>query len=262
MLRRLLLSAASRPAATRTARRLSTAVPGKESTLPGYTSLATATADDFASQDVAFAEVSASQADRVLALLRTEAGGTFLHQLDLLEHSLQSATRAYRDGADEELVVVALLHDIGEVLCPGNHGEVAAGLLRPYVSAANHWLLLHHEVYQAHYYAGAMNERPGMAPIDPDLRDRFRDHPFHEHTIRFCERYDQTSFDPEYQSLPLEFFEPMVKSIFAREPWMHADLGESELEEPARSKAELASAYPTGGGADSSFPSSSSSSSP
>ena len=215
--------------------------------LPGYTSLAAATAADFAAQDAAFAEVSASQADRVLGLLRREAGGTFLHQLDLLEHSLQSATRAHRDGADEELVVVALLHDIGEVLCPGNHGEVAAGLLRPYVSAANHWLLLHHEVYQAHYYAGAMNERPGTAPIDPDLRDRFRDHPHHEHTIRFCERYDQTSFDPDYESLPLEFFEPMVRSIFSREPWKHVGggAGSDGLEEPARSKAELASAYPS-----------------
>ena len=80
-------------------------------------------------------KVSASQADRVLGLLRREAGGTFLHQLDLLEHSLQSATRAHRDGADEELVVVALLHDIGEVLCPGNHGEVAAGLLQSCTAA-------------------------------------------------------------------------------------------------------------------------------
>ena len=254
MLRSLLR--ASRPAASRIARQLSTTksnrtFPGEISSLPGYTSLATATAEDFASQDVAFAEVSVTQADRVLALLKAEAGGTFLHQLDLLEHSLQSATRAYHDGADEELVVVALLHDIGEVLCPGNHGEVAAGMLRPYVSAANHWLLLHHEIYQAHYYAGAMNERPGMDPIDPNLRDRFCDHPYHEHTTRFCERYDQTSFDPEYESLPLEFFEPMVRNIFAREPWMHAGQGETELDEPARSKAELASAYPTGSEGDS-----------
>ena len=211
--------------------------------LPAYTSLATATADDFTLQDAAFADVSASQADRVLALLRHETSGTFLHTLDLLEHSLQSATRAHRDGADEELVVVALLHDIGEVLCPGNHGEVAAGLLRPYISAENHWLLLHHEVYQAHYYAEAMNERPGMNPIDPDLRDRFKDHPCHAHTVHFCENYDQTSFDPEYDSLPLEFFEPMVRRVFAREPWKHTG---GAQQEPAIAKAELASAYPPG----------------
>ena len=216
--------------------------------LPRYTSLSSATASDFSLQDAAFEEVAKSQADRVLALLRAETGGTFLHELDLLEHSLQSASRAYRDGADEELVVVALLHDIGEVLCPGNHGEVAAGLLRPYIRAENHWLLLHHEVYQAHYYADAMNTRSSetggdnAAMIDPDLRDRFKDHPCHAHTVAFCEKYDQVSFDPDYESLPLEFFEPMVRRIFAREPWTHT----GEQQEPAIAKAELAAAYPSG----------------
>ena len=118
----------------------------------------------------------------------------------------------------------------------------AAGLLRPYVSARNHWLLLHHEVYQAHYYADAMNQREGMTSrIDPDLRDRFADHEYHAHTVAFCEKYDQTAFDPDYPSLPLEFFEPMVRRIFARTPWQHSD---GALEEPALAKAELSSAYP------------------
>jgi predicted HD phosphohydrolase len=208
--------------------------------VPTYSSLATATAEDFSTQDITFAHVASTQADRVLTLLKNETDKTFLHCLDLLEHSLQSATRAYRDGADEEMVVVALLHDIGEVLSPGNHGEVAAGLLRPYVSDKNHWLLLHHEIYQAHYYADAMNERPNMTPIDPDIRDRFSDHKYHEHTIYFCEKYDQTSFDKEYDTLPLEFFEPMVRNIFARTPWKYT----GELSEPAKAKKELASAYP------------------
>jgi predicted HD phosphohydrolase len=205
-----------------------------------YPSLAEASPEDFTTQDETFARVASSQADRVLRLLRNETEGTFLHCLDLLEHSLQSATRAYRDGADEELVVVALLHDIGEVLSPGNHGEVAAGLLRPYVHEKNHWLLLHHEIYQAHYYADAMNQRPGVSPIDPDLRDRFIDHEHHMHTLEFCEKYDQTSFEKDYDTLPLEFFEPMVRNVFARTPWKHT----GSLSEPARSKKELASAYP------------------
>ena len=206
-----------------------------------YKSLAEATADDFTTQDISFAKVASSQADRVLSLLRSETEGTFLHCLDLLEHSLQTATRAYRDGANEELVVVALLHDIGEVLSPGNHGEVAAGLLRPYISDENHWLLLHHEIYQAHYYADAMNERStNMTPIDKDLRDRFIDHPHHQHTVDFCEKWDQQSFEQEYDTLPLEFFEPMVRNVFARTPWKYTEA----LMEPGKSKKELASAYP------------------
>lgn len=219
-------------------------IPPPDLPVAEYKSLSSATADDFSIQDVTFAHVAKSQADRVLSLLKNETDGTFLHCLDLLEHSLQTATRAHRDGADEELVVVALLHDIGEVLSPGNHGEVAAGLLRPYVSEQNHWLLLHHEIYQAHYYADAMSERPNVTPINPDLRDRFKDNEHHSHAINFCEKYDQVSFDQNYESLPLEFFEPMVRSIFARTPWEFCGASVGELVEPARSKAELASAYP------------------
>ena len=206
-----------------------------------YPSLAEATPEDFTTQDITFAHVATSQADRVLSLLKNETDQTFLHCLDLLEHSLQTATRAYRNDENEELVVVALLHDIGEVLSPGNHGEVAAGLLKPYVSDQNHWLLLHHEIYQAHYYADAMNQRPNMMPINPDLRDRFKDHKHHQHTIDFCENYDQKSFDVNYETLPLEFFEPMVRNIFSRTPWKYTG---DDLAEPGKSKKELASAYP------------------
>ena len=215
-------------------------VPPTDLPVATYPSLAEATPEDFSTQDITFAHVATSQADRVLSLLQNETDQTFLHCLDLLEHSLQTATRAYRNNEDEELVVVALLHDIGEVLSPGNHGEVAAGLLKPYVSDQNHWLLLHHEIYQAHYYAEAMNQRPNMAPINKDLRDRFKDHEHHQHTIDFCENYDQKSFDVNYETLPLEFFEPMVRNIFARTPWKHT----GDLCEPGKSKKELASAYP------------------
>ena len=129
-----------------------------------------------------------------------------------LEHSLQSATRAHRDGADEEMVVAALLHDIGDLLSPYNHSEMAAAVLRPYVSEKTYWIVRHHGLFQSYYYA---HHSGG----DRNARDAYRDHPWYQATVDFCERWDQSSFDPEYDSLPLEFFEPVVKRVFAREPF-------------------------------------------
>jgi predicted HD phosphohydrolase len=107
--------------------------------------------------------------------------------------------------------VVALLHDIGDPIAPDNHSEVAAAILRPYVSDDNTWLLKHHGVFQGYYYFDKIGQ-------DRDARERFRSHPCCEKTVMFCERWDQTSFDPDYDTLPLETFEPMVRRIFARKP--------------------------------------------
>ena len=128
------------------------------------------------------------------------------------EHSLQSATRAHRDGADEETVVAALLHDIGDLLAPHNHSELAAAVLRPYVSERTYWVVRQHGLFQSYYYAHHMGG-------DRNARDRYIDHPWYQDAVDFCHRWDQSSFDPEYESLPLEFFEPMVRRIFAREPF-------------------------------------------
>ena len=127
-----------------------------------------------------------------------------------LEHSLQSATRAHRAGESEELVVAALLHDIGDLLAPHSHSEMAASILRPYVSKKTYWIIKHHGLFQMYYYAHHLGG-------DRNARERFLDHPWYEDAVRFCEEYDQNCFDPEYESEPLSFFEPMVRRVFSEE---------------------------------------------
>ena len=177
-----------------------------------FTSMAAGTKEDYEMLERLEAEFAASTADRVLEQLRGLAGSLGGYKVDRLEHSLQSATRAYRDDADEEMVVAALLHDIGDLLSPHNHSELAAAVLRPYVSERTYWIVREHGLFQSYYYAHHFGG-------DRNARDRFIDHPWYQDTVDFCERWDQSSFDPEYESLPLEFFEPMVRRIFAREPF-------------------------------------------
>jgi predicted HD phosphohydrolase len=147
-------------------------------------------------------------ADRVLAHLALLDGDYGGFPIDRLAHSLQSATRAYHDGMDEEYVVCALLHDIGDTLGSYNHPDIAAAILKPFVSEANHWMVANHGVFQGYYFFEHLG-------LDKDMRDHFRDHPHFEHTARFCHRHDQSAFDPDYDNLPLSFFEPMVRRLFA-----------------------------------------------
>ncbi len=183
-----------------------------ETAMVSFTSMAAGTKEDYEMLERLEAEFAASTADRVLEQLRGLAGSLGGYKVDRLEHSLQSATRAYRDDADEEMVVAALLHDIGDLLSPHNHSELAAAVLRPYVSERTYWIVREHGLFQSYYYAHHFGG-------DRNARDRFIDHPWYQDTVDFCERWDQSSFDPEYESLPLEFFEPMVRRIFAREPF-------------------------------------------
>lgn len=150
-------------------------------------------------------------ANTALSLLKQMAGPTLGYKVDRYVHSLQSATRAHRDGADEEAVVCALLHDIGDVLAPENHSQVAAAMLRPYVNQENYWVVQHHGLFQGYYYYHHIGK-------DRNGRDQFRDHPHYGACVRFCEDWDQMSFDPDYDTLDLEFFEPMVHRVFARKP--------------------------------------------
>ncbi len=177
-----------------------------------FTSMAEGTREDYELLEQLEAEFANGTANRVLATLRDLAGSFTGYKVDRLEHSLQCASRAYRDGADEELVVAALLHDIGDLLSPFNHSELAAAVLRPYVSERTYWIVLHHGLFQSYYYA---HHTGG----DRQARDAYRDHPWYQDTVEFCHRWDQPSFDPDYQSLPLEFFEPMVQRIFGRPPF-------------------------------------------
>ncbi len=150
---------------------------------------------------------NADLVDRVLdhlKLLDVDWGG---YRINRYQHCLQSATRAYNDGADEEMIIAALLHDIGDIVSPYNHGEMAAAILKPYVSKRVHWIVANHCIFQGYYY----NHYLGG---DRNARDRFKDHPWYDDCVYFCHNYDQNAFDPDYETKPLEFFEPMVHRLF------------------------------------------------
>jgi predicted HD phosphohydrolase len=148
-------------------------------------------------------------ADQVLDWLR-QLEGDSPYQVSRLEHCLQTATRAENDGADEETVVCALLHDIGDILAPANHSQVAAALLAPYISEKNHWIIKHHGLFQGYYYFHFMGQ-------NRDAREKYSRHPHYQACVDFCANWDQPSFDPDYPSRTLEHFEPMVRALFARE---------------------------------------------
>ena len=141
-----------------------------------------------------------------LQLLKGDCGG---FSVDRMEHSLQAATLAYRDSMDEEYVVCALLHDMGDILASANHAELAATILKPFVSDENWWLLQHHGIFQGYYFFHHLG-------LDRNMREQYRGHPNFERTALFCERHDQNAFDPNYDTMPLEAFVPMVQRVMAR----------------------------------------------
>lgn len=169
-------------------------------------------AADYALLDRIEQEYTAGLSDRILDALRSLDDSLGGYQVTRLEHSLQSATRAENDNADEELVLAALLHDIGDPLAPANHSQYAASIIRPYVREEVTWIVEHHGLFQMVYYAHHLGG-------DPDGREAYRDHKWFEACERFCERWDQTAFDPDYPTRPLEHFEPLVRRMFAREPF-------------------------------------------
>ena len=153
-------------------------------------------------------------ADRLLKYLASQTTTLEGYQITRLEHSLQAATRAYKNGESEEMVVATLLHDIGDDLAPMNHSQYAASIIRPYVSEKTYWIILHHGLFLTYYSAHHLGG-------DRNARDKFKDHKYYQDTVDFCEKYDQSSFDPNYKSMSLEEFEPMVKKIFDRKPFYH-----------------------------------------
>merc|ERR1712071_686227 len=152
------------------------------------------------------------QMDRLLWMLEGTRGVEVCNLVDLFEHSVQTASRASRDGADAETVVCALFHDVGEVLNHVNHGEIAASLLRPYISEKNYWVLQHHEIFQTYYYGKACG-------VNPDLREEFRSSPYFSHCEQFCRDWDSQAFDPDYKSMQLEEFRPLLRSVLSRVPY-------------------------------------------
>ncbi len=174
-----------------------------------FTAMTEGTADDWAAIAGHAGPFQQGLPGRVLAHLRLLDGDYGGFPVDRLEHSVQTATRAHRAGMDEEYVVCALLHDIGDTLGPSNHADIGATILKPFVSEQNHWMLEHHGIFQGYYFFHHLG-------LDRDMREQFRGHEHFEHTARFCHMYDQSAFDPAYDSMPLEAFEPMVQRVFAR----------------------------------------------
>ena len=146
---------------------------------------------------------------RLVAALKQLDDSFSGYRISRLEHSLQSATRAEAAGESEEMVVAALLHDLGDTLAPLSHSELAAAILRPFVSERTHWIVAHHGLFQMVYYAHHFGG-------DRHARDRHRDHPWYQACVDFCENYDQNCFDPDYPSKPLTHFIPMLKRVFAK----------------------------------------------
>ena len=148
--------------------------------------------------------------DLLLSML-SNLKGDAAYPIDRLQHSLQTATRALRADADEETIVCALLHDVGETLGPLNHGEVAAAILKPFISEQNHWVLAHHPIFQTYFYARHLG-------LDPNAREQYRGSPYYNACVNFTTDWDEVSFDPTYDSEPLATFEPMVRRVLA-ETW-------------------------------------------
>ena len=151
-------------------------------------------------------------ADRIIKFMSGLTKTLEGYRINRLEHSLQTATRALNDKANDEMIVAALLHDIGDDLAPLNHSEYAASILKPYVSEKTHWIVKKHGEFQMYYYAHHLGSNRNQ-------RDKYKGHKYYEETVNFCERWDQKSFDPNFKSLPLKEFEPCVKKIFSRKPY-------------------------------------------
>tara|TARA_R110000868_G_scaffold152566_1_gene377721 strand:+ start:2813 stop:3400 length:588 start_codon:yes stop_codon:yes gene_type:complete len=173
-----------------------------------FRSMDEGTAEDWAAIAGAFGPFASALPNRVLTHLRLLDGDYGGFPIDRLQHSLQTATRAHRDGRDEEYVVMGLLHDIGDTLGSYNHPDIAAAILAPFLSEENNWIVAKHGIFQGYYFFHHLG-------LDRDMREQYRDHQYFAACQEFCEKYDQTAFDPDYVSEPLEFFEPMVRRVMA-----------------------------------------------
>jgi len=174
-----------------------------------FTRMEDSTAAEWRLIGAEFMQFAAQLPDRVMAhlrLLENDYGG---FPIDRYHHCLQTATRALRDGRDEEYVVCALLHDIGDTVGSFNHADIAAAILKPFVSEENHWMVAHHAIFQGHYFFHHLG-------MDRDMRDQFKDHPAYARTAEFCALYDNPAFDPQGETLALEVFEPMLRRVLAQ----------------------------------------------
>ncbi|WP_397585136.1 HD domain-containing protein [Sphingorhabdus sp.] len=178
-----------------------------------FRALADSTASDWELLTKAFVPFLNDLPNRILSQMGELAHDHGGFPVNRLEHCLQTATRAYQGGQDEEYVVCALLHDIGDILAPATHADLAATILKPYVSPENHWMVEKHGIFQGYYFFHHIG-------LDRNMRDQFRGHQWFERTAEFCEKYDQPSFDPEFDSMSLEDFAPMVCRVLSADRLM------------------------------------------
>ncbi|CAN7390185.1 phosphohydrolase [Variovorax sp. LjRoot130] len=174
-----------------------------------FTRMQDSTREDWQLIGGEFMQFASGLPERVIKHLQILEGDYGGFPIDRYTHSLQTATRALRDGRDEEYVVCALLHDIGDTLGSFNHPDIAAAILKPFVREENHWMVQNHGIFQGHYFFHHIG-------LDRNLRDNFRNHPNYERTAEFCELYDNPAFDPKAETLPIAEFEPMLKRVMAQ----------------------------------------------
>ena len=174
-----------------------------------FTSMEQSTADDWKAIGAEFAGFSRQLPDRLMVHLKLLEGDYGGFPVDRYTHSLQTATRALRDGRDDEYVVCALFHDVGDTLACFNHFDIAAAILKPFVSEANLWMVQHHGIFQGYYFFHHIG-------LDRDLREQFRGHPHFARTEEFCALYDNPAFDPRAETLPISEFEPAVRRVFGQ----------------------------------------------
>ena len=149
---------------------------------------------------------------RIIEHLRQMAEDDGAYKISRLDHVLQCATRAFNDKVDDDWVVAALLHDIGDVLAPFTHGQVAAEIIRPFVKEEVYWVVRNHGIFQMHY-------NKSLTVEERNSRDQYKDHPYYQSAVDFCEKWDQCSFDPEFSHLSLTFFKPLIQRVFSRKPF-------------------------------------------
>ena len=174
-----------------------------------FTQMKDGTQEDYLMLDRLEQEHVKGLPDRILSALASLSDGLAGYKIDRLQHSLQTATRAEDEGASIDWIVAALVHDIGDELAPLSHSEMAAALLKPFVSDEIIWVIEKHGIFQAYYYAHHMG-------ADRNARDKYKDHPHYERCVHFCEAWDQAFFDPDYPTRTLEHFAPMVREVFSR----------------------------------------------
>lgn len=174
-----------------------------------FSNLIHGTADDWKIIAKDFAPFAQALPDRVMAHLKLLGGDFGGFPIDRLQHSLQTATRAHKAGESEEFVVCALLHDIGDTLGSYNHPDIAAAILKPFVSEQNLWMVQHHGIFQGYYFFHHLG-------MDRDMREQFRNHPHFEYTAKFCELYDAPAFDAKAETMPLPAFEPILRKVMAK----------------------------------------------